>query len=536
MRRTRLLMPLLALLTVICLPLSAQLVSDIHDRLYVDLDIWQARGYIAGLPPLQPYPMQLVRTLLEQVGDSGDAEARRLATEYLKELGGLINPHIGLSGRLRTDLSGVYQEYRLMAAFQGELTPTITYSGSLGGVASSDSVDSLLPEYTRPDTDVVYDAAVAPLGSTGLIPRVSSDGEASFGTDHLYLQAGITRTSFGPFGDDSIVLSSTAPQAGRVAFTIHEDLYTYTSLFMDIAATSYDGSGGPRPDKYLSLHSLEVHPFDWLSLGMIESVVWGGRFEPLYLLPFPAVLFFAQGMTGYGDNSLLGVTAGLHLPESVRFDFMLYVDDAAFNDLIKLNLNTMLVLSAQAGVSWTPHIPFLARLSMEYTLITPYMYSHVDSNGAGLNYQNYTNNGENMATSLQPDSDRIELKALLRPLSFLELSPYIRFIRHGNGSEGIEGGGDGTIFDDGYVNGIATFTPAGGYPNPPGGLWTRFLTQDVIEKTLQAGLGVSARFATPAGQVSASLGYTFEYCWNHDLAADSNRLASHMSMGAGYAY
>ena len=296
-------------------------------------------------------------------------------------------------------------------------------------------------------------------------------------------------------------------------------------------------AGDLLPDKFLALHSLEIHPVAWLDLGVFESVVWGNRFEALYLLPAPSLLFDSQGMVGFPDNSFIGLSAGVKLPQAVKADFMLYVDDAAFNDLIKLNFNTMLLFSAQGEISWTPHLPFLERLTATYTMVTPYTYSHIDGGGvAGSpNFQNYTNDGQNMGPSLEPDSDRIELNALVRPVSFLDLNAFARFMRHGNGSEGIPGGGDGTIFDSGWVNGVPTFTPSGGYPNPPGGLWTRFLTQTVIEKTLQAGFAAQTWFDTFVGQFSVSLAYTFEYSWNYQLGS-SNRLTNYLSAGLAYKY
>jgi hypothetical protein len=541
MRNTTCAAFLLALGLVLVFPLSAQQVADLNDRVYTDLVLWQEQGFIHSLPPQRPYPTQLVVKLLTQVQDSGDSDARQRATLYLKSFGQAIGLHGRAAALLRTDFASIYQEYELKAEFQGSVTPMISFSGNVGAVASNGPVTLLLPEYQRPIADVSPDTSVAPLGTTGLTPMVSMNGGAAFGTDSIYLQAGILRGSFGPFQDDNVVLSSTAPQAGQVSFVVHEDFFTYTSLLLEIIATENNGTAGIFGDKFLSLHSVEVYPLPWLTLGIFESVVWGDRFEPLYLLPFPNILFYAQGMVGYRDNSFVGLSAGVKLPEAIKADFMLYVDDAAFNDLIKLNFNTMMLFAAQGGISWTPHLPFLERLSVGYTMVTPYTYSHIDGPPLDLggpneaNYQNYTNGGQNMATALEPDSDRIEVKALLRPISFLDLAPFIRFIRHGNGSEGIPGGGDGTIFDTGWVNGVDTFTPAGGYLNPPGGLWTRFMTQSVIEKTLQAGLKANAYFDTVAGHFEGSISYTLQYSLNYNLSS-SSLLTNYLSMGFGYSY
>ena len=110
---------------------------------------------------------------------------------------------------------------------------------------------------------------------------------------------------------------------------------------------------------------------------MFESVVWGGRFELLYMLPF-AVHYYTQGFAGFPDNSFIGVSGGIKLPESVRVDFIAYFDDMAFNDLIKLNFNTRMKFAFQTGVSWTPNLRYLTRLGFDAMMVTPYTYTHAD--------------------------------------------------------------------------------------------------------------------------------------------------------------
>ena len=110
-------------------------------------------------------------------------------------------------------------------------------------------------------------------------------------------------------------------------------------------------------------------------------------------------------------------------------------------------------------------------------MLTPYAYAHSDDNGdvpgtGNPNYLDYTNAGQNIGPSIQPDSLRLEVNALLRPDSSLDLNPFARMILHGNA--GASYGGTGTIFDYGY--GIS--------PEP---YYTfHFLDQSVIEKTFQA--------------------------------------------------
>ena len=173
----------------------------------------------------------------------------------------------------------------------------------------------------------------------------------------------------------------------------------------------------------------------------------------------------------------------------------------------------------------TPNWPWLVRLKLTNLLVTPYAYSHKTSGDLPIdpNYLNYTNAGQNIGPSIQPNSDRIELSALMRPIPMLDLNIFSRFTLHGNASDG-HSSGDGTIFDDGYGSGGATFKTG-----------TRFLSQDVLEKTIQLGFDAKAWYDTPIGQIQGMLSYTFEYIMNKDLTS-SNDLNNYVGFGLGFRY
>jgi hypothetical protein len=416
---------------------------------------------------------------------------------------------------------------------QGSLSPSISYSTVTGIVAVQGSGNEVLPEFGRTNLDFVNDGSVHPIGPTGLTPRMSMTAGAAVGNESDYFQAGVLRGSFGPFWGDNAIMSSSAPQSGHFSLTLQQGTYTVTMALMEISGTDNNGSGGPVADKFLSLNGLELYPTDWLTLGIYEAVVWGPRFEPLYLLP--VISFYAQGMAGYQDNSFIGISGGIKFPQAVKADFILYIDDASFNDILRLHFNTMLLLSFQTGVSWTPNLPLLTKLSANVLLVTPYTYSHTDDNGdipSNPNYLNYTNGGQNIGPSIQPNSLRFEVNALLRPVTYLDLNVFGRVTLHGNASYGISGG-DGTIFDSGYVGGHATYAP--GYSSSPGFVYTRFLTQSVLEKSLQAGIDAKLNLDTPVGHVQVDLGYTLQYVLNVDLTM-SNALNNYLSLGVVYTY
>ncbi len=507
---------LVAALAGLAPALFGQEVAQVNDRLYTDLELWQDRGLIGDLPPLRPFPIQLVVKLLNEVSARGTRADRTLAGEYLRAIEGSANAHLEVGALVRSSPGETYEQAGVSVVAQGAVTPILTYSGDLGVFGVSGPSSTALPTYVRPTQDFLNDSSVQPLGSSGLTPRLSMTSQLALGSDSLYFQTGVLQDSFGPFWGDNAVLSPDAPQSVDFSLTWRQGFFTYTQLLKDISATQNDGGGGPSPGKFLSLNSLDFYPASWLTLGIFESVVWGDGFDPRYLLPAPSVLYYAQGLVGWPGAEHFGLSAEARLPHAIKVDALLYQGDASFNDLVKLDFNTMDLFSAQGGLSWTPNLPFLTRLSLNYLLVSPYAYTHVYGGGTQadpteINYENYTNDGENMGPSIDPNSDRLEIEALVRPAPFADVTLFGRIVRHGNASS--YGGttyGNGTVFDDGYVDGSPSFAP--GYTGTSE--LFRFLSQPVLEQIFQIGAATSLRFETTFGEILGTVSYTFEFIAN----------------------
>ncbi|MBN1695964.1 MAG: hypothetical protein JW881_00500, partial [Spirochaetales bacterium] len=267
--------------------------------------------------------------------------------------------------------------------------------------------------------------------------------------------------------------------------------------------------------KYLLVHSFEITPLSWMSVGFIQSVIGGKRFNFAYLIPVQN-LFFSQQLTGNYDSSFVGLYGRFRLPFSLASNFIMYVDDwDAFSSSSKQGTPFFNLDSAQnkfalrAGLSWTPPGTILKRIGLDYLMITPYAFTH--SARSSVPFLSYTHLGTHVGSILEPNSDRINLSLSLTPLPWLDCSFSTRLIRHGNASEGLPQG-TGTIYDDGYLeDGTVTFYGP-----------SRFLTQDVIEYVFQAATDLSATFPLSWGTLTAGAGYTFEYVWNRELIEHDN--------------
>ncbi|TVQ28236.1 MAG: hypothetical protein EA383_01005 [Spirochaetaceae bacterium] len=539
-------------------PIGAQVVSDPNDSLYHHLDQWEARGLIYNLPVLRPYSPRLVVELLQDVFDRGSRVDQMRAAEYLDIIDGFerasaVIPQIGVESSTffdaasRTavslgamaftqphelvDLTAQYQSLFLI----GERNP-----GFLRG--------------TRDPLDFVEDNAEIELGSLDISVRQSLGTVVTVGTSRIYGQAGYNRSSFGPFHDDGLVISPQTQSTANFSFVWRGDRWTYTNLlYLPVATNHRGGTAGLHseldryPDKYMMVRAVQWRALPVLDLAAWETIVWGRRLEPSYFIPTYSLFLAQHGRNSVSrDNSFIGLSAtvrpghGLVIPTSV------YMGDLHFNRMMQGNIllsNTKYKLSAQTGIRWTPLEPgILDRLQLDYLAVMPYMYTHWDRytwpEGTEArppespNYNNYTHLGENIGPTLDPNSDRLTLRIDLRPVPLSRVSVMGRMIRHGNASEGVEGINvpselEGGLFDPGYAGSSATFQTE-----------TRFLTQDVIERTLQFGLDLEYDINIPGGLggLRARAGYMFEHVANAGLVEGNSELNNRLDIGVTYRF
>lgn len=518
----------LMLSLLFCAVLSwTQVVHDPNDVLYKDLDRWAVQGYVDSLPQLRPYPAQLVDKLLNQVIARGNSQARERAERYLASVAAGSRPvHVGLKGRV----TGMDDDVTLDGAPTVDgvlrLEDWLSASFYLGVNAAlrRPGKEITVPGIFNPYPDFIEDWA--DIGPFHIMQNWTS--MAAVGTADLYFQSGLSRSSFGPFFDNGTVIGSQAGRTGHFSLAYHKERFSFTVAMLELTATD-DFGQGQFPDKHLIIHSLDVRLSPDFSLGFLESVVWGGRMEPLYLAPFNQY-FAAQSMTGFDDNAIIGAHFNWTGFDNLAIKGQVYADDLNFNDLARLNFDTKYKLAAQLGFHWVSEESALVELAGDYTLVTPYMYTHITSDRENWryveempNYLNYTHKGKNLGADLEPNSDRVFLRSAWQLIPNLELSTQAYLIRHGNASEGIDGMtalNDGSIFDDGYT------TEDLEDPKATFHYETRFLSQSVIETLLAGGLGLEYRLPVPFGMLTAQLDYVFEYGWNRELL-DGNDEAHH---------
>ena len=513
-----------------CASVFAQTTANPDDKIYKDLEIWENRGYIKNLPPLRPYPLKLIKTFLNEVKENGSDKDSETAVFYLDNLADKYNTSLKLSALTRFSAdSDFYAETGVNAGLEAMPGEMISLSGDINVYFLDMADGELLPSNTRPSADKLKDWSDIGLFGRTVYLQQGLSTLLSYGNEKTYFQTGIVRNSFGPFQGDSAVLSSSAPQTGHFSFTWREEKFIFSTALLELTASD-DTGADTFPEKYFAIHSVNFYPTKNIELGFFESVVFGGRFEPMYIMPF-SEFFYSQGFLGFPDNSLMGFSVKIKLPQNVDYKFLLYADDLHFNDMVRFDFDTKYKLAFQTGFSWMPLTEYIRKISLDYLLVTPYMYTHrsQSSDDEEPNYLNYSHQGVNLGPDLDPNSDRITFSVLLEPVKKLSVEYRSRFIRHGNGSmdDGVNvGEGDGSIFDDGYNEATSEYT----FQDT-----TRFLTQDVIEKIFQNGIKAEYSWDTNNKTVKASAAYTLEFIKNKNLT-DTDEWNHYFSIGSSVSF
>jgi len=390
----------------------------------------------------------------------------------------------------------------------------VTLSASIDGWATNKLFDQeLVPAWQNSDKDITKDNAR--VGPMWILPSINSS--IAVGTTEYYLNAGLMRGSFGPFPENGVVVGQQALHSGQYSFAVNKPFWGINVSMYSLAATTADENDIFYPEKFLSVHNLEFRPFKWLSVSILESVMYGGRMELMYLLPLSPYMI-SQGVTGLVDNGFLGGMFTLKPFEGLKIDGVLYADDLKFNEIVKLNLDTKWRFAGQLGAAYAPRESGIFTLaSLDYTMVMPYTYSHYESKDLRPdqpNFQNYQHAGASFGAALDPNSDRINLKIKLRPLEGIDFDIVGILIRHGNVNEGISEyyqkkylAGENYTTDGTILNTVRIVGAGYTYQDS-----TPFLTQDTLQYIWQTGFDATCRLPVlkTGGYMVFRFGYRFE--------------------------
>lgn len=510
-----------------CVCVSAQAPVDIFDPFYEDVKIWENTGLIDDAPLIRPYPLQEIKRILNIVTEKGSSNQIRRAKEYQNRFFGKVF-HFGGMSTVGIKLPKKQTDFSLSPVMELNFSLSEILTGSAHvnfSLLNNIPKQEKLPAFKFSTKDIAEDNSV--VGKFTLLPMFNSG--VAIGTPEYYFMAGMARTSFGPFAENNILIGKQGMHAGQFIFVVNKEKFTYNQTLLAISASN-DKKSDLYPKKFLTAHSIQYRPLPWISLGIIDMMIYGKRFEPIYLIPLSA-FFIGQSIFGFPDNSLLGLTFSIKPVLGLKLDCVLLADDLGFNEIIKFK-SARWRMAGQFGISYAlPKDYWFTFVDFNYTLITPYCYTHVDSHRSDYpNYQNFTHNGEPLGTNLPPNSDRINLKLKLRPLYGMDINISNTFIRHANITESINDMNDDTQLKlvksyfskeyttDGSVFNHPTATSKGKNDNETS--WddhaflysTPFMKQKTIQYVNQLELELAYNFPIikSGGIIQVKAGYIFE--------------------------
>ena len=209
-----------------------------------------------------------------------------------------------------------------------------------------------------------------------------------------------------------------------------------------------------------------------------STVVYPNRFELGYSFPLVDRVVYQNNVGDY-DNLALFANLKYRYPGIGSIWGSVYIEEinALKTDFLH---NTRCMFAYQGGTKINiPWIPF-ANLSLRYTKIEPYCYTHEALDPAknqpyASHYlsESYTNNGEALGYYLPPNSDELFVKFETNPLPAASFGLQYQLIRHG-----VDWGSESNIYSG---SSIYSELPAGTYGPGRDNLHKYFLKDGVYE-------------------------------------------------------
>ncbi len=543
----------------------AQVSVNADDEFYTLARNWELKGYVKDLPQVRPYPLNLIREILEKVIDCGNKQDGSFALDQYERIFKNTNKFI-VDGRYYSKSVSDSKGTEDNSVEPGcENVSGITFELGVAGDHAFNEMVSVgydLEQYveTKDYSDLVaykegkpFDSVFDPATIGGASMYQDWNMNLSYGHPGIYILGGISKTGFGPYINDGIALNDTAYHNGNIIFNVNREKFTFVQMMASLGASSNLGNTSELTDgKFLAFHSIRYHFNKYIDFSYYENIIFGPKFNWILALPVPYMP--AQNIGGASNNLQMGLLFEVKPVPGVKWATDIFVDDFDINRIVKIDLDCKIRVAGQTGIIFAPNNSVCQNMSLYYTCILPYVYSHWEYNegtnniisGTQYNYQNYLNAGHAIGTNLDPNSDRVVFNAVFRPSNNLKLTVSNAFTRHANSAEafGYDDASlyviskNGTYITDGSASAHQMFTQDGETRGAHvDQAWDSlgFMTSD--HKLMIASTGLEVEIKTPktkAGQFYLTLGYNFE--WVHNKGVERNLYSGYKGDAGSYYY
>ena len=467
---------------------------------YVIANGWHLKGYVEELPQLKPYPINVIKKILNSVAVCGEESEEIKAKELYESIFGKewhVSTSFGFSERISKD--EITTEMDNLEFFDGKLgffgdvevnnLFSIGYDLSFYGFNTNVDFENILPKFVADTRKHRFNKLSFDINSFGI--NLDFNGIFAFGSENTYVTAGLNKLGYGPFLSGDIILDSSSVQFMNFTFNHSSKYFDFSQVFGVIGAEELNNTGFFDLRKFFSFHSLRVPLFSpKLSISYYEAVVFGENFMPSYFMPVPYVII--GNVSGFNENLMAGLLLEWIPFDCVKVTSNLMIDDFAPKKILKLKFDSGLRTALQTGLIYTPIDSLCDMISVNYTLVTPYTYTWYDQGEYDYNFRNYTNMGNCIGSNLPPNSDRVYLALNFKPSKKVSIRTISALARHGNAYESLTDEeviaiSEKTNYSDGSVNmtdmGLDTAND-----------YTNFLTQDHIMYLIQGGINIDYNF------------------------------------------
>jgi len=250
----------------------------------------------------------------------------------------------------------------------------------------------------------------------------------------FYFQFGKDKNSWGPGYRGQLGLSDYATSYDFAKLQVVSQRFKFTGFWGVLQHYDTDFFYGNHKEKYIAAHRLECAPFEFMELGLYETIIFSGRkFEPGYLNP---VMFYrsAEHYLGDRDNATMGLDVELKFIPKTKIYGELFLDDLTTGRLgsgFYGNKFAYLLGGYYVDAAGIPNLD----VRLEYARIRPYTYTHkFDLNS----YRHFTTG---LGHRIGPNADNLYMELTYRYSRRFKVYTFAEIQRHGANTDSVNYGG-----------------------------------------------------------------------------------------------
>ncbi|MBQ9494034.1 MAG: hypothetical protein IJR50_00170 [Treponema sp.] len=401
---------------------------------------WHIEGLVDELPQLRPYPLSVVKKILQRVIESGnDDEIATAKLQYEKIFNKPWNISVNVEEK---NLFTIYDKssnktdrhnntFQITASLQGYGDFLLSDSFGIGyrAGASFSFLETADYVYGNVWNAPRYDTFIKSIDAKAAKIDFNADCIVSYSWKKIMITAGYNRTGFSFFNDGGLAFSTYARNAPQFTFMFDGKYFDFVQYFAALEASDMLGNGS-RYGKFMSLRALRIRPARRFYISLYDSVIYGKRFDVSYFIPVPSLLI--SEANGFGDNVLSGIAFEWNIGGAISWIMDIAIDHLDIQQLARFHLNSDNRVAFKTGFVFSPPKSLCKVITLDYTLIRPYMYSYLNVNDSTYNFYSYTNGGRSIGSVMPPNSDCVLLQIKLEPMKNLKVATSVSIARHVN--------------------------------------------------------------------------------------------------------